>query len=399
MEQLTSATIDFIESHLNDTPSSLALQAAKYPEVDMKTAIVQIAGRQVAKHKIPSWYSIKEIRYPLHLSMEQCSGENTARYKASLAVGSSLTDLTGGFGVDCSFMAQDFKEAHYVERQETLCEIAENNFKVLGENQIHVHHADSVEYLQQMKPVEWIFIDPARRDSKGGKTVVIADCEPEVAQLERLLLEKASKVMIKLSPMLDLSLALNTLNHVHEAHIISSGNECKELLLILKREKPVDDIPVYCINLLPDGMEKFVFTRSEEQNAICQYAATPLKYLYEPNASIMKAGAFRSVAQKYRLDKLHINSHLYTSDTYCADFPGRIFEVTDYCGFNKKELKTKLGGQTKANIAVRNFPASVAEIRKRTKLTEGGDLYLFATTLADDSKVMIFCRKPTVQVS
>ena len=199
--------------------------------------------------------------------------------------------------------------------------------------------------------------------------------------------------------MLDLSLALNTLNHVHEAHIISSGNECKELLLILKREKPVDDIPVYCINLLPDGMEKFVFTRSEEQNAICQYAATPLKYLYEPNASIMKAGAFRSIAQKYRLDKLHINSHLYTSDTYCADFPGRIFEVTDYCGFNKKELKTKLGGQTKANIAVRNFPASVAEIRKRTKLTEGGDLYLFATTLADDSKVMIFCRKPTVQVS
>ena len=395
MEPLSPATLAFIERNLDKQPHTLALQASKYPEVDIRTAVSQIAGIQVAKIKIPSWSENKELRYPVHLSLEQCSSERTARYKASLIQGTSITDLTGGFGVDCAFMAKDFDEGHYVERQAALCDIASHNFHTLGLTHIQVHHADSVDYLEKMKPVDWIFIDPARRDSKGGKTVVIADCEPDVSQLEDLLLEKGSRVMIKLSPMLDLSLALNTLRHVTSAHIISVGNECKELLLIEDKEygdkKP--PVQITCINMTAKGEEMFCFTREEEQNSVCTYATALGKYLYEPNSSIMKGGAYKSIAQRFGLNKLHPNSHLYTSDTYLEEFPGRIFEIIDSCSFNKKELKSKLGSVKQANLAVRNFPTTVADIRKRIKLAEGGNVYLFATTLNNEDKVMIICRK------
>ena len=394
MEALSPATLQFIEQHATDDPRNLALQAGKYPDVDMKVAITQIAGRQVAKIKLPTWYNCLDIRYPRHLSLEQCSSEGTARYKAELAQGNSLTDLTGGFGVDCSFMAESFKKGDYVERQEELCEIATHNFAALGQQHISVHHADGVDYLSTMSRVDWLFIDPARRDSKGGKTVVIADCEPDVSAIEPQLLEKAARVMIKLSPMLDLSLALNTMKHVVEVHIISAQNECKELLLILKDQEEKEPINIHCINLAAGHTEKFVFTREEEQEAHCSYTNQLGHYLYEPNASVMKAGAFRRIAEAFSLKKLHPNSHLYTSDSLISDFPGRIFEVTDSCGFNKKELKEKLKGISKGNLAVRNFPSTVAELRKKLKLSEGGELYLFATTLSDDSRTLIFCRKP-----
>ncbi len=361
----------------------------------MKVAITQIAGRQIAKIKLPTWYNCTGIRYPRHLSMEQCSSESTARYKAKLVKGDSLTDITGGFGVDCSFMSQGFKTAHYVERQEELCEIAVHNFATLGQHHISVHNADGVDYLSTMAHVDWLFIDPARRDNKGGKTVVIADCEPDVSLLEPQLLEKASQVMIKLSPMLDLSLALNTMKHVAEAHIISVQNECKELLLILKNREVNGAVDIHCINLTANPTEEFIFTREQEQEAHCSYASELGKYLYELNASVMKAGAFKKVGEAFSVKKLHVNSHLYTSDTLIPNFPGRIFEVTDSCGFNKKELKEKLKGISKANLAIRNFPTTVAELRKKLKLSEGGELYLFATTLSDDNRILIFCRKPT----
>ncbi len=391
---ISASTLEFIRQHAGDDVRALALQAGRYPEVDIRTAIVQIAGQQAAKDKIPSWAATEGLLYPPHLSLEQCSSELTARYKASLIdpPGDSLTDLTGGFGIDCAFLASCFQQVTYVERQEELCEIAAHNFPLLNLNHITVCHADGVEHLQRMEPVDTLFIDPARRNEHGGKTVSIADCEPDVAQWEELLVDKARRVMIKLSPMLDLTLAMNDLHHVYEAHIVSVNNECKELLLLLKRE-PVTEVLVHCINFTSKGVQSVVFTREQEQSASCPYTSEMGAFLYEPNASLLKAGAFRSIAHLYKVDKLHPNSHLYTSNQYIENFPGRAFRVQTAGSFNKKDIKELLGDIRKANLTVRNFPASVAELRKRLKLNEGGDTYIFATTLADDSKILIRCEK------
>ena len=250
--QISPETQQFIREHQSNDIRALALQAKKYPNVDMPTAITQIAGRQTAAEKIPSWKEIEDIWYPKHLSLEQCSSEITARYKASLLQGESLTDLTAGFGIDCSFLADGFKSATYVERQKELCEIAAHNFPILNLNHITVRNEDGVAYLQTMSPVDCIFLDPARRNEHGGKTVAISDCEPDVAELEELLLSKANRVMVKLSPMLDLSLALKELRHTQEVHILSVNNECKELLLLLGQEPPAE-VPIHCVNLSTKG--------------------------------------------------------------------------------------------------------------------------------------------------
>ena len=401
MIQISPETQLFIREHSSDDVRALALQAKKYPDIDMPTAITQIAGRQVAAEKIPSWREMEEIWYPKHLSLEQCSSETTARYKARLFQGDSLTDLTGGFGIDCSFLAAGFKSATYVERQEELCEIAAHNFPILNLNHINVRNEDGVAYLQTMSPVDCIFLDPARRNEHGGKTVAISDCEPDVAGLEELLLSKAKRIMVKLSPMLDLSLALKELKHTQEVHILSVNNECKELLLLLGQEAPTEqappeEIPIRCANLFTQGAQEeqhFAFTREQEQHSQCTYTDSLGDYLYEPNASLLKAGAFRSVAAAYSVRKLHPNSHLYTSDTFIGNFPGRIFRIVNQCSFNRKEAKESLADLKKANVTVRNFPATVAELRKRLHLTEGGDTYLFASTLNDGRKVIIRCEK------
>lgn len=401
MIQISPETRLFIREHSSDDVRALALQAKKYPDIDMPTAITQIAGRQVAAEKIPSWREMEEIWYPKHLSLEQCSSEITARYKARLLQGDSLTDLTGGFGIDCSFLATGFKSATYVERQKELCEIAAHNFPILNLNHINVRNEDGVAYLQAMSPVDCIFLDPARRNEHGGKTVAISDCEPDVAELEELLLSKANRIIVKLSPMLDLSLALKELKHTQEVHILSVNNECKELLLLLGQEAPTEqappeEIPIHCVNLFTKGAQEeqhFVFTREQEQRSQCTYTDSLGDYLYEPNASLLKAGAFRSIAAAYSVRKLHPNSHLYTSDTFIENFPGRIFRIVNQCRFNKKEAKENLADLKKANVTVRNFPATVAELRKRLHLTEGGDTYLFASTLNNGQKVIIRCEK------
>ncbi len=401
MIQISPETQLFIREHSSDDVRALALQAKKYPDIDMPTAITQIAGRQVAAEKIPSWREMEEIWYPKHLSLEQCSSETTARYKARIFQGDSLTDLTGGFGIDCSFLAAGFKSATYVERQEELCEIAAHNFPILNLSHINVRNEDGVAYLQTMSPVDCIFLDPARRNEHGGKTVAISDCEPDVAGLEELLLSKAKRIMVKLSPMLDLSLALKELKHTQEVHILSVNNECKELLLLLGQEAPTEqappeEIPIRCANLFTKGAQEeqhFAFTREQEQHSQCTYTDSLGDYLYEPNASLLKAGAFRSVAAAYSVRKLHPNSHLYTSDTFIENFPGRIFRIVNQCSFNRKEAKESLADLKKANVTVRNFPATVAELRKRLHLTEGGDTYLFASTLNDGRKVIIRCEK------
>ena len=391
--QISSETLRFIEENTRADVRSLALQAKKYPQVDMAMAVVQIAGRQIAEAKVPSWYHTEGLLYPKHLSMEQCSSEATAIYKAGLVEGDSFADLTGGFGIDCSFLSRKFKQADYVERQAELCELANHNFPLLGLS-IGVHNEDGVEYLKQMQPVDCLFLDPARRDGHGGKTVAIADCEPDVSALEDLLVEKAKKVMVKLSPMLDLSLALKHLKYVREVHIVSVNNECKELLLILQKESASSDITIHCEHILnASDHQSFSFTQEQERTSDCPLATEVGAYLYEPNASILKAGAYRSLTQTYACKKLHASSHLYTSEQFIEDFPGRRFHVEAVSGFGKKELKEFLQGMEKANLTIRNFPSSVADLRKRLKLKEGGEDYLFATTLADESKVMIKCRK------
>ena len=392
--QLSLETLSFIEENARADVRSLALQAKKYPQVDMAMAVVQIAGRQIAEAKVPSWYRTEGLLYPKHLSMEQCSSEATAIYKAGLVKGDTFADLTGGFGIDCSFLSRKFKQADYVERQSELCELAEHNFPLLGLN-IGVHNEDGVEYLKQMHPVDVLFLDPARRDGHGGKTVAISDCEPDVSALEDLLVEKAKKVMVKLSPMLDLSLALKALKYVREVHIVSVNNECKELLLLLEKSTDSLEIVIHCEQITSTGEHQhYAFTQEQERTSDCPLSAEVGAYLYEPNASILKAGAYRSLTQTYPVNKLHASSHLYTSPYYIEDFPGRRFEVEAVSGFGKKELKTLLQGLEKANLTIRNFPSSVAELRKRLKLKEGGECYLFATTLSDESKVLIKCRKP-----
>ena len=391
--QVSAETLLYIKEHARDDVRLLALQAKKYPLVDMNFAVTQIAGRQIAEAKLPSWASEPDLFYPRHLSMEQCSSEATALYKACLVQGDTFTDLTGGFGVDCSFLSRSFHTSHYVERQSELCDLARHNFPLLGLN-VEVHHQDGVSYLQQMQPVDCIYLDPARRDGHGGKTVAISDCEPDLCELEELLVTKARTVLVKLSPMLDLSLALKELRYVREVHIVSVQNECKELLLLLSKDSLAPEVRIHCVQLLAGGEKRhYAFTQEQERSADCPLAPAVGAYLYEPNASILKAGAYRSLTQAYPVKKLHTSSHLYTSDDLVTDFPGRTFKVNAVSGFGKKELKDLLGGLEKANLTIRNFPSSVAELRKRLKLKEGGDDYLFATTLANGEKVLVHCRK------
>ena len=399
---LSEATLRFVREHRTDDPRQLALQGRRLPDVDLPAALNQIAGWQAARVKLPRWAATDGILYPARLSMEQCSSELTAGYKASLVEGRTgqgrFIDLTGGMGVDCAALAALFPQADYVERQEELCRLAAHNFPLLGVGHIRVHRADCLNFLPHAPQADWIFIDPARRDAHGGKTVALAQCEPDLTQLEETLLRKGTRVMAKLSPMLDLTQALHDLHRVEAAHVVAVDNECKELLLILGPDAPdsSDDVPLTCVNLDPRRLTPpLTFTRREEQARECTYASRPETYLYEPNASLLKAGAFRSVAYIYKVKKLHPNSHLYTSDTRLPDFPGRAFRLTGMSGPHKKEAARLLDGGRKANLSVRNFPATVAELRRQLKLSEGGSVYLFATTLADGSRTLLRGEKLT----
>ncbi len=399
MDTPNGQTQAFVRQHCDDDPLRLALQAVRPEGVDMAYALTQIDGRQRMRRKVPSWAAVESIVYPQHLSVEQCSSEATARYKASVVSTAgghkSLADLTGGMGVDCYFMHSAFAETTYVERRQELADIAGHNFKALGADNISAICADGTDYLRSMEPVDWLFMDPARRSGSGAKTVALSDCEPDVVPLLPLLLQKAGHVMLKLSPMLDISMALRQMKHATEVHVVAVDNECKELLVVMDRDGclTAEDVVVHCVNLLHSGTSQtFTFCKSDEQDE-CQYACTIAKYLYEPNAAVLKAGAYRSIARKYGLGKLHPSSHLYTSDTLVSDFPGRTFAVEGYGSMSRTDQRRLLDGTTKANLAIRNFPSSVAELRKRLHLADGGDVYLFATTMADGRKVLVRCSK------
>lgn len=384
---MNEATLEFIRIHANEDVRQLAFLGKKNPEVDMAYALDQIAGRQKARIKIPSWAATDGIVYPPHISMEQCSSEQTARYKAKIAgKGTRIVDLTAGFGVDMAFMSAGFKEAVHVEQQSQLCAISSENYKRLGLHHIQVICSDGVEYLHKMGHADLIFIDPARRDQHGGRTYGIADCTPNVLEIIDEMLEKADRVMIKLSPMLDWQKAVNDVGHVSEVHIVSVGNECKELLLVVEKEdKPFQ---VFCVN---DDSEFSYRPNDEIGNFYPQ--SESIKYLYEPNASVMKAGCFNLISKHFGISQPDANSHLYLSDKMIEGFPGRGFVIDRICTMNKHELKEALSGIDKANIATRNFPLTVADLRKRLKLKDGGEVYIFATTDAKKGHLLMVCRK------
>ncbi len=402
---MNQATQDFIRQHQDEDVRQLAFLGSKNPEVDMPFALDQIRGRKMARAKLPRWANIDGIIYPPHISMEQCSSESTALYKAELAArllglpasSSSeeieFVDLTGGFGVDFSYIASRLGlSSMYVERQAHLCEAAKENFERLGLKNAIVKNEDGIEVLHSLKELKLIFIDPARRDDAGNKVVSLKDCTPDVTVLQEEMLLKADYVIIKLSPMLDWHRAISELSHVREVHIISVNNECKELLLVLSARNMGENLRIYCIN----DAQSFVCDELDMEASQVKIAPSTLEemqYLYEPNASLMKAGCFGVLSERYDARMLSKNSHLFVSREPIAAFPGRSFRIIAVSSFNKKELKHHLAGITKANIATRNFPFSVAELRKRLKLKDGGEIYIFATTLSDESHVLVITEK------
>ena len=510
-EIMNQATLDFIRQHQDDDVRQLAFLGSKYPEVDMPFALDQIRGRKMARVKLPRWASIDGIIYPPHISMEQCSSEQTALYKAELAARllglspsssengeekekesenasnlhlseicefagkgavdsefakneatckkqqilieseenvneikeephegdfseeTGFVDLTGGFGVDFSYIASRLGvKSMYVERQTHLCEAAKENFGRLGLKNAIVKNGDGIEVLHSFASkkeaaasdslgitedqpqsllktnlgLKLIFIDPARRDDAGNKVVSLKDCTPDVTLLQEEMLSKADYVIIKLSPMLDWHRAVSELNCVQEVHIISVNNECKELLLVLSARnmgemeassadgevKHAGNLRIYCVN----DAQSFVCDELDMESSSVKIAPSTLEemqYLYEPNASLMKAGCFGVLSGRYDARMLSKNSHLFVSREPIAAFPGRSFRIIAVSSFNKKELKRHLSGITKANIATRNFPLSVAELRKRLKLKDGGETYIFATTLSDESHVLVITEK------
>ena len=450
---MNQATQDFIRQHQDDDVRQLAFLGSKYPEVDMPFALDQIRGRKMARVKLPRWASLEGIIYPPHISMEQCSSESTALYKAELAArllalpaSSSgiemkaeneieFVDLTGGFGVDFSYIAARLGvKSMYVERQAHLCEAAKENFGRLGLKNAIVKNGDGIEVLHSFLPkkddatsaddslgiiydqplsllktklgLKLIFIDPARRDDAGNKVVSLKDCTPDVTVLQEEMLSKADYVIIKLSPMLDWHRAISELSHVREVHIISVNNECKELLLVLSARnmdemeassadgevKHAGNLRIYCVN----DAQSFVCDELDMESSPVRIAPPVLEemqYLYEPNASLMKAGCFGVLSGRYDARMLSKNSHLFVSQAPIEAFPGRSFRIIAVSSFNKKELKRHLSGITKANIATRNFPLSVAELRKRLKLKDGGETYIFATTLSNESHMLVITEK------
>lgn len=388
----------FVKAHRGDDVRCLALQGQRWPEIDIRAAVVQIQGWQTARTKLPLWAATEGIIFPEHLAMEQCSSQRTAEYKAGLAAAlphcERLTDLTGGFGVDATLMARRTEAGHIaagltiVEPQEALCRMVAGNLRLLGVRDARIVCGQAEEVLPTLPHQDLIYLDPSRRDRHGGRVSALCDCRPDVGALLPQLLARAEHVLLKLSPMLDLTEALRTLP-AREVHVVSVEGECKELLVLMSGEQERESI-VHCVNLGRRPTD-FVFTRSEEREAACPMAEGVGALLMEPDASVMKAAAFRTIAARFALKKLHPNSHLYTTETPVADFPGRLFRVEATCAPTRRDVQALLGKQPAAHLRVRNFPLPTDALRSKLGLREGGDKFLFATTLRDGSHRLIVC--------
>ena len=397
---INQATIDYARQHRDEDPRVLALKAKPTADVDLTAALQQIAGWQAARHKLPTWAASDGIIYPPHISMEQCSSEQTALYKTDVVrrlLGNRegegiMYDLTGGFGVDFSYISRLFKEAVYVEQQEHLVEVARHNFDVLGLHNVEARCGNATDILHSIDHATLIYLDPARRDSNGGRTYALSDCTPDILTMKEELLNKADLVMVKLSPMLDWRAVVQQLGNVQELHIVSVKNECKELLAIMSPQRSNESCPqIYCIN----DEQQFIYHPSP----ITHHPTSPLRgdkrvALFVPNSSIMKAGCFSELAHHYGLSPLSDNSHLFTSDHFIEDFPGRQFQIDAISSMNKRELRTTFAGIQQANVAVRNFPMTAEQLRQRLHLRDGGEHYVFATTDDNGQHLLFVCRKP-----
>ncbi|MGV3540944.1 MAG: THUMP-like domain-containing protein [Rufibacter sp.] len=390
---LTSAERKFIEDHLTADPAQLVLRAKKWPQLNVPKLAQQIQARQKAKAKIPTWAANLDLVFPANLSVEQSSSELTAAYKASLLSGETLADLTGGFGVDAFYFAQRFKRVMYVERQAELAQLVAYNHRQLAVQNVQVQNLEAEEFLDSLaEQLDVIYLDPARRGQSQERVHLLQDCEPDVLGLLPLLLQKAKHVLLKTAPMLDIDLALKELAGVSRVWVVTVQNEVKEVLYLMKANATAEPV-LTAVNLRPgQDPQEITFTKAEEEQAAAVYALEPLRYLYEPNTALLKAGAFKWLSQQYRVQKLHRNSHLYTSLEHCSSFPGRIFEIVASPKANAKELHHLLPTR-KANITARNYPLTVAQLRDKLKLKEGGEDYLFATTDIQNKPILLLCRK------
>ncbi|MCF2659383.1 SAM-dependent methyltransferase [Parabacteroides distasonis] len=393
---MTPALMAFIQAHLSDDPDRLLLSASRYPEIDMPFVVAQITARRQIKEKLPTWYQQEQLLFPAKIAAEQCSSEQTALYKQQLVTKEdTLCDLTGGLGIDSYYFSRRVKQVYYIERFPSYCEVARANMATLGARNVVVLEGDSTQWLDQLPAIDVFYVDPARRGEGNKRMFALSDCEPDLTQLLPRLLAKAPRVIAKLSPMADLRQTLALLPTTQAIHILSVKNECKELLFVIGREPRESAVPIHCVHLTKQAAsdECFVCSLEAEQQATSHLATTLRRYLYEPNASVLKAGAFKQVACQFPVEKLQVSSHLYTSDHYLDRFPGRRFEVDEVIPFHSKSCKQLAGQSLQANVTTRNFPLTVEALRKKCRIREGGDIYLFATTGPKEEKLLIRTHK------
>jgi hypothetical protein len=390
----TEAELAFIQKHSEEDVTRLILKSGQFKDLDVQKLAAQILSRQKAARKLPEWSSVEKLIFPPSLSVEQSSSEATAKYKSSLVKGKTLIDITGGMGVDSYYLGRNFEQTHYFELQKEVAGTAAYNFNLLKAEHITVHNADSIEALQHGRwEADWIYADPARRDANKQKVVLLSDCAPDVKTHLPTLFEHAPDVLLKTSPLLDIDLAVQELKSVKEVHVIGYEQECKELLFIVNKDYSGQEPVIRARVIDADGtpLHTLDFTRLQEREAGTHFSE-PLAYLYEPHPALLKAGAFRSLCVAFGVQKLAPHSHLYTSDHPVAEFPGRIFEVCGVCKPDMKEIAVFVKDQ-KANLTIRNFPGKIDDLRKKWRLKEGGNFYLFATTLFNGKKAVVVARK------
>ena len=378
---------DFIHSNLFSDVQHLALKKNMFPELDYKIILNQIVSKGKSKDKLPTWFSTEGIIYPEKISIEQTSSEKTAKYKAEIVSGSSLIDLTGGFGIDDFYFSKKIFKVIHCEINPDLSAITTHNFKKLDAKNIHCISGDSYDILEKSNQTyDWIYIDPSRRSSFKGKVFLLADCVPNVPELLDFYFEKSDQILIKTAPILDISSALRELKFVKNIHIVSVDNEVKELLFELKKNYS-EKISIKTIDFGKKIAQFETFLSEETPNL---HFGLPKKYLYEPNSAVMKSGSFDLISSRFNVAKLHSHSHIYTSDEL-IDFPGRVFKIEHNFPYNKENLK--LLQNQKCNITTRNFPETVENIRKKWKIKEGGNHYCFFTTDINNQKIVLLCKK------
>ncbi|MCW5519341.1 class I SAM-dependent methyltransferase [Aureitalea sp. L0-47] len=368
--------------------TKLAFAGSPFAEISTQELLEQIDSREKIRNKLPVWYSTSNIYYPPKLNLEQTSSERTAKYKSELCDGSVMADITGGFGVDSYYFSERFKGVDHFEQQEKLSEIAKHNFRALGVENVHCHNEDGLKGLRD-KQYDLIYVDPSRRTNEKRKVFLLEDCTPNIISNIEYLLTHTKLLMVKTSPMLDISIGIKSLKKVKEIHVVALNNEVKELLWLLTSDDVVSP-KVATVNLLAKNRETFDFVYGSQDES---KFGDPASFLYEPNSAILKSGGFSMISEVFGIEKLHKHSHLYTSNEL-IDFPGRRFRIKKIVPYNKKNIKTAIDFK-KANVTVRNFPESVESLRKKWKINEGGDLYLFFTTGIDDRKIMLVCEKIT----